>query len=115
MIDSHMDQHMAHQHLITETRAALTLAGYTTGEVSWVGLRDGTSACDWAQFVEQHGDVRYDDGFGTCYIRLDLVVVLCDGSWLEREEYDGAERWAHRRAPRLPRSPGAFSIWNDDA
>tara|TARA_R110000824_G_scaffold164501_1_gene340788 strand:- start:611 stop:952 length:342 start_codon:yes stop_codon:yes gene_type:complete len=44
----------------------------------------------------------YDAGHGTQY--LEGTVWLSDGSWMERAEYDGAERWVHRTCPRMPRA-----------
>ena len=46
-------------------------------------------------------DVEYDDGFGGQTVAKDLLVVG-DGWWLERNEYDGSEWWEFRRPPQKP-------------
>lgn len=45
-------------------------------------------------------DFEYNDGFGEQ--ELFGTVLLSDGSWLERDEYDGAENWLWMTAPTLP-------------
>lgn len=45
-------------------------------------------------------DFEYDDGFGGQY--LDGTIWLADGTWVERLEYDGSERWRHVERPPLP-------------
>jgi len=36
-------------------------------------------------------NVEYDDGYGSQ--ELEGIVLFKDGTWLEREEYDGSEWW----------------------
>ena len=43
--------------------------------------------------------IEYDDGFGGQ--QLFGIIVFKDNSWLEREEYDGAENWQHKNTPQL--------------
>ena len=45
-------------------------------------------------------DFDYDSGYGTQHVFG--VVWLDDGTWLERREYDGSERWVRRDCPPLP-------------
>ena len=45
-------------------------------------------------------DFEYDDGFGEQV--LFGAVILSDGSWLERDEYDGSEKWVWKSMPMLP-------------
>jgi hypothetical protein len=45
-------------------------------------------------------DYEYDDGYG-CQ-ELFGTVLFTDGSWLERNEYDGSENWMWTTAPTLP-------------
>jgi hypothetical protein len=42
----------------------------------------------------------YDNGYGFQY--MDGVIWYEDGSWSDRDEYDGAEWWVHRERPRIP-------------
>lgn len=45
-------------------------------------------------------DFDYDNGYGSQ--EIDGQVMLCDGTWLERREYDGSEWWAHCYPPSIP-------------
>jgi len=45
-------------------------------------------------------DFDYDNGFGSQH--LFGTVWFTDGTWLERREYDGSERWAHKTCPDIP-------------
>ena len=45
----------------------------------------------------QELDLEYDDGYGLQYI--DGYVLLRNGDWLERYEYDGSESWAMKSRP----------------
>ena len=42
-------------------------------------------------------DFEYDSGYGTQH--LYGTVWLSDGTWFERREYDGSERWMHVKPP----------------
>lgn len=42
-------------------------------------------------------DFEYDAGYGSQ--ELFGCILFEDGSWLEREEYDGSEWWEYHRAP----------------
>ena len=42
-------------------------------------------------------DVEYDSGFGTQ--ELFGYIWYVDGSWSEREEYEGSEWWCHKVKP----------------
>lgn len=44
--------------------------------------------------------INYDSGYGSAEIREDLLIVG-DGWWLERDEYDGSEWWVFRTKPEL--------------
>jgi hypothetical protein len=47
-------------------------------------------------------DFEYDEGYGSQELFGDVGL---DGAWLEREEYDGSERWALKQRPKAPRRP----------
>ena len=70
-------------------------------DILWIGSKDGVLAMDWDKFKSKFASVDYDDGFGAPQIASDLVVVFTDNSWLEREEYDGAENWTFKQLPVL--------------
>lgn len=45
-------------------------------------------------------DFDYHDGFGSQ--ELFGTIWYVDGTWSERDEYDGSEWWTHRVRPPLP-------------
>ena len=53
----------------------------------------------WCNFL-QDLNFNYDNGYGTQ--ELFGVVWFKDGSWLERDEYDGSEWWQLKKSPTLP-------------
>lgn len=83
--------------LLQETVEILANNGKTDADVKWIGSRDGRYALDWSKFAIT-ANIDYDNGYGGQEIALDLVVVG-DGWWLERREYDGSESWAFKEAP----------------
>ena len=64
-----------------------------------IKLKVGYSGAEFDQFMDQL-DFEYNAGFG--YQELYGLVWLNDESWLEREEYDGAECWECRSTPEIP-------------
>ena len=44
-------------------------------------------------------DFTYDSGYGSQ--ELFGFVLYSDGTWSEREEYDGSEWWVHREPPTI--------------
>lgn len=87
------------RNLKEETLKILESHGYSIGDVAWVGSVDYEIPVD--RFWEL-ADVEYDSGFGCQEVASDLMVVLDDGSWLERNEYDGSECWEHKKTPERP-------------
>lgn len=86
--------------LLQETEQALKQRGLSPEDVLWIGRPEHNWKCDWAGFVKQANFI-YDNGYGSAEIPMDLVVVGKDW-WLERYEYDGAEWWEFKRAPKEP-------------
>lgn len=84
--------------LLNETMEALYDFGKTIDDVEWIGSKDITIPVE--NFLEVANDY-YDNGFGSAMVADDLVVVG-DGWWLERYEYDGAESWVFKTAPKKP-------------
>ncbi len=58
---------------------------------------------DTEWFLEQAKRIEYDAGYGGNVIALGLKIVFKDGSWLERDEYDGSESWTHKGKPQKPK------------
>lgn len=86
--------------IVEETIEDLKELGYSESDILWVGSYDGEFAMSWADFKDKFKGLEYDSGYGTQEIAADLVVVG-ENWWLEREEYDGAECWAHKRYPKI--------------
>jgi len=81
--------------LLQETLDDLKEHGLYPENVDFV--TDGECNMSWKDFVEL-ANFDYDDGFGWNEIDLGLKIVG-DDWWLERHEYDGAERWAYKKKP----------------
>ena len=62
-------------------------------------LTTGWDEADFAEFL-QSLDFEYDNGYGTQELFGEIWYE--DGSWSEREEYDGSECWAHKCSPTIP-------------
>lgn len=54
-------------------------------------------------------NVLYDDGYGGQEVAADLVLIMNDGGWYERAEYDGSEWWVRKKCPDI------ITLKNDDA
>lgn len=65
-----------------------------------ITLKENWALDDWHNMLD---GLRfdYDNGFGSQH--LFGVVWFKDGSWLERYEYDGAEKWVLKKVPTIPR------------
>lgn len=85
--------------IVEETIEDLKDLGYNESDVLWVGSYDGKFAMSWEEFSDKFKNLEYDSGYGAQEIADDLVVVG-ENWWLERNEYDGAERWEHKKCPK---------------
>lgn len=85
--------------LIEETKETLNWIHKKESDISWVGSYDGKYAMIWDDFKDKFKGINYDPGFGAQEIASDLVIAFKDGSWLERNEYDGSERWDYKKPP----------------
>jgi hypothetical protein len=85
--------------LIQETKDYIEALGYSKEDIQWIGGHDFTIPidCFWKAAPQV-----YDAGYGSQEVAMDLVIVFKDGSWLERQEYDGSEWWAYKRCPNMP-------------
>jgi hypothetical protein len=82
--------------LLTETIEALKPR--EPKDVLWVGTRDVWFT--WDEFAAI-ADVEYDAGFGAPEVAQDLLVVG-NGWWMSRGEYDGSEWWDIHVPPTRP-------------
>jgi hypothetical protein len=92
--------------LLTDTEAVLAASDKTWGDVRWIGSRDGTLTMSVESF-RRFADLHYDKGFGAAEVATDLVIVG-DGWWMTRGEYDGSEWWDFQTSPVL--APDAKEI-----
>lgn len=92
---------------LKETKDALREKGYTFPD----GIRAIQSKdlrISVRRFTELAEKTNYDNGYGAPEIATDLVILMEDGTWFERGEYDGAEWWRHVKPP------SAIASWFDD-
>ena len=88
-----------HKDLITETHDILDSLGYTKDNIAWIGGNDFIVPPE--NFWNAKNQT-YDNGFGWQEVAPDLTIMLKDGTWLVRAEYDGSEWWEHRKPPVMP-------------
>jgi hypothetical protein len=69
------------------------------GSSTEVSLKVGHTPADFEEFLDQL-DFDYDNGYGIQ--ELYGYVWLDDKTWLDRDEYDGAEGWEHQQCPGIP-------------
>lgn len=82
--------------LYDETVRILDDYGKTMQDIVFIQGND--FRISWDNFVSVAKETNYDDGFGAQEVAMDLVLVG-DGFWLEREEYDGSEGWVFKQMP----------------
>lgn len=94
--------------LLTETLGTLARNQKAPSDVRWVGVLkqswrkegDGPAIGAWDDF-ERLANFDYDAGYGGNEVSAYLVIVG-DGWWLERGEYDGSEWWEFKTLPQKP-------------
>ena len=69
-------------------------------------IRYHTENIDVNKFLESSKDIKYDDGYGTTYIDISLRILMNDGGFFQRQEYDGSE-WFEYYPFRDPDEPKA--------
>lgn len=86
------------KNLKNETLEVLAEHGKNAASVMWVGTEGFTIPTDdfW-----KLADKTYNDGYGAPEVATDLIVVG-EGWWLERHEYDGSEWWEYKEHPSCP-------------
>jgi hypothetical protein len=86
--------------LWTETRNKLRDNDYGVKDIAAVFGNDFQIPID--NFIEVAKRTKYNGGYGAQEVAEDLVILMKDGSWFERNEYDGSEWWEHRKTPVPP-------------
>lgn len=94
--------------LLAETIHAIVEAHQYTTTVRCVRSRDGQYAISWQEFAKI-ADQTYDSGYGSAEVPSDLIVEFEDGTYLYRDEYDGAEGWEYT-TPLTPLEPNPKNI-----
>jgi hypothetical protein len=69
------------------------------GHFEPVALKCGYTKDGWEGFLKAL-DFNYDNGYGAQM--LYGKIWFKNGSWAERDEYDGSEWWAYRKRPDIP-------------
>ena len=97
--------------LLAETVQCILENNMTPKDVEWIGSLDGEYSMTWDEY-EELANFEYDSGFGSQAIATDLVIVMKDGSWMERGEYDGSEWWECHFPNKMKPKPNAKKITN---
>lgn len=84
-----------------DTIETLNMYDYSLSDIEWIS--NGNVCYDIKEFF-QVADFDYDCGYGTVEISEDLVIMMNDGRWFERSEYDGSEWWSIHYKPQKPNS-----------
>ena len=84
--------------LLFETKEKLADYGKTLEDVRWIEC-DGKEVPIELFCIE--ADMEYDNDYGSAEVKASLVIVG-DGWWLERAEYDGSEWWEYKENPTKP-------------
>lgn len=92
---------------LKETLGEISSVGKKPSQVLYVGSETPSRRVSWEEFTT-FADFEYDNSYGSAEIPANLIVVFSDGSWLAREEYDGAEWWAHITPPATKPDPSAI-------
>lgn len=85
--------------LLKETDAELKAYGRSFEDVLWIATADGEISLE--DFKKIASCLYYDAGYGSQQIDPSLIIVG-DGWWFERREYDGSEWWEFCNTPVRP-------------
>lgn len=75
----------------SETIEILHDHDYTIEDISWIGTHEFTIPIH--EFFDVARKTDYNNGYGSANIPCDLIIMMKDGSWYSRGEYDGSEWW----------------------
>lgn len=89
-----------------ETITEIVATGHFLKDVLYV--TDGENYTTIETFLKEIEGYKYDSGYGSEYINLDLKIVFSNGDFLERDSYDGAEYWSFVEAPDLTIPPLSY-------
>lgn len=81
--------------------AIIDYSPYTyKGESGTRLLTTGWDDNDFEEFLNSI-DFEYDNGYGTQ--ELFGIIWYEDGTWSDRDEYDGSENWRYNKSPEIPK------------
>ncbi len=103
---------MDKKNFLVETLESMQEINKTEHDVVWAGSVDGEYSISFEDFKKQAG-FEYDAGLGGDEILPTLVIVFKDGSWLERDEFNGSSWWEYKHTPQLSEAPQSFRISTD--
>ena len=98
--------------LFTETVDSFACHGHTLENIEFVTLYG--MDIDLDEFVRFAHNFDYDAGYGREYVPP-FIVMMNDGTWYERAEYDGSEWWQLHKAPNPPELYGSIADALDKA
>ena len=98
---------MKMNNLLCETNLMLQAAGLDWRDVKSIQVRNRRISVE--RFKEL-ANREYDSGYGTRMVDGSLVILLNDGRWMERDEYDGSEWWRLVSPPQVIESLSDSSI-----
>ena len=84
--------------LLEETQRVLVNHGKSFKDIKWIEC-DGKEVP--IELFCMKANVEYDNSYGWAEVDESLMVVG-DGWWLERAEYDGSEWWEFKVIPQRP-------------
>lgn len=70
---------------------------YFGDDIECINLKPNHTYSETGEFYNSLRNINYDNGYGSQYIFG--FVVFTDGTWIERNEYDGSEWWESKRCP----------------
>lgn len=83
-----------------ETLTALHNHSYNISDIDWIGNFDFFVDVDY--FFSAANEFWYDNGYGSEEAPVDVIIVMKDGSYFDRWEYDGSEGWQYHRPLKKP-------------
>lgn len=76
-----------------ETISRLAFYNYIIDDIAWIGNRFFDIPIH--EFFDAARKTTYNNGYGSAAMPMDLLIVMKDGSYFERGEYDGSEWWRY--------------------
>ena len=84
--------------LMRETEEKLADNGYGWNDIASIQAGDiGMSV----EHFKKLSDNYYDNGYGVQIVASDLVIIMKNGTWFRRREYDGSEWWEYLKSPKI--------------